>query len=151
MWTYDATNLSTATSSGRLNTVRLLIGDTESSDPQLQDEEILFALTANSDDAYLAAAFCCRLLASKYARLVTTTLDGALSANYSDRHKQYNMMASSLAEQAKKTSGTSLGVGAGGISKLEMTQVNNNYDRPDGFKVDGFTYPNYPNTEGGYV
>lgn len=151
MWTYDATNLLTTTSSGRLNTVRLFIGDVDTADQQLQDEEILFALSENSENPYLAASFCCRLLASKYSRMVTTTLDGALSANYSDRYKQYTMMALSLADQAKKTSGSTLGLSAGGISKLEMAQVNNSTDRPSSFKVDGFTYPNYTDTEGGYV
>lgn len=151
MWTYDPLNLSATTSSGRLNAVRLLIGDVDTLDQQLQDEEVLFALSENSDNLYQAAAFCCRLLASKYSRLVTTTLDGALSSNYSDRYKQYTTMAVSLLEQAKRTSGTALGVSAGGISVLEMNQVNLSTDRPQGFKVNGFNYPSYPDVGAGYV
>lgn len=151
MWTYDSSDLSTTTSSGRLNAVRLLIGDVDTSDQQLQDEEITFALSENTDDAYQAAAFCCRLLASKYSRLVTTTLDGSLSANYSDRYKQYTAMAVSLLEQAKRSSGTALGVSAGGISLIEMKLVNSGTDRPSGFEVSGFLYPDYPDEGAGYV
>ena len=35
-WSYDATNLTTNTDAGRLNSVRLLLGDTDTSDQQLQ-------------------------------------------------------------------------------------------------------------------
>ena len=43
-WSYDATDLGTSTASGRLNSVRLLVGDTDTNDQQVQNEEITFAL-----------------------------------------------------------------------------------------------------------
>jgi len=87
-WTYNAADLNTTTPSGRLNTVRLLVGDTDTTDQQVQNEEITFSLAENNDNTYLSAAWIARAISSKYARLVTTKLDGALSADYSDLAKQ---------------------------------------------------------------
>ena len=44
-WSYDPTDLNTTTASGRLNTVRLLVGDTDTTDQQVQNEEVTFSLT----------------------------------------------------------------------------------------------------------
>lgn len=129
MWSYSASNLNTTTSSGRLNTVRLLIGDTNSSDELVQDEEILFALSQSNNNIYTAAAWVCRVIASKFSRMVNTTLDGALSADYSDRSKQYQVLAVQIENQGKKTSGKSLGVFAGGISVASVTLANSDPDR----------------------
>ena len=141
-WTYDATNLTNTTASGRLYSVRLLVGDTNSGDPQLQDEEITFSLGQNGDNIYNAAAFCCRLLASKYSRLVDTQLDGALQASYSDRMKHYNLLYTQISDLAKKVSGKALGVSAGGISVAAVEVVNADTDRvqPE-FEVDQFDNP----------
>ena len=46
-WSYDATDLGTGTASGRLNSVRLLVGDTDTTDQQVQNEEI--TLCSSSD------------------------------------------------------------------------------------------------------
>jgi hypothetical protein len=62
-WSYDA-NLSEPK-----NEVRFLIGDTDSTKPQLQDEEIQF-LIDSSGSAASAAMSACRALAAKYARRV---------------------------------------------------------------------------------
>lgn len=140
-WSYDPTDLNTTTASGRLNTVRLLIGDTNSVDPQSQNEEIMFALSENSDNTYYAGAWVCRTLASKFARMVTTQLDGALSADYSDLMQHYQQLADSLEYQGK-TSGASLGVRAGGISKTAVEAVRANTDRIEGsFRRDRFKNP----------
>ena len=48
-WTYDATLLSISTSVGRRYSVRLIIGDTDTTDQQLQDEEIDFFLSQGGD------------------------------------------------------------------------------------------------------
>ena len=127
-WSYDPTDLNTTTASGRLNTVRLLIGDTNTLDQQMQDAEITFALSENGDNTYLAASWSCRILSSKFARMVTTQLDGALSANYSDLMQHYQQLADNLEYQGK-TSGASLGVRAGGISKTAVEAVRANTDR----------------------
>ena len=46
-WSYDPTDLNTTTASGRLNTVRFLVGDTDTNDQKVQNEEIEFSLCSN--------------------------------------------------------------------------------------------------------
>jgi hypothetical protein len=128
-WSYDPTDLDTSTASGRLNSVRLLVGDTDTSDQLAQDEEILFALNQTGDNIYTAAAWVCRSIAAKFSRMVDTTLDGALSAKYSSKTKQYQQLAIQIEVQGKKTSGKSLGVFAGGVSNSGVLVVNQDPDR----------------------
>ena len=140
-WSYDPTDLDNTTASGRLNTVRLLVGDTDTNDQQVQNEEITFGLSENGDSTYLAAAWIARTIASKYARLVTTKLDGALSSNYSDLSKQYMQLADQLEYQGK-TNGAAVGVLAGGITKSGIKAVRSNTNRIEGsFRRDRFKNP----------
>jgi hypothetical protein len=139
MWSYSASNLNTTTASGRLNSVRLLVGDTDTTDQLVQDEEILFGLSQANNNVYYAAAWTCRVIASKFSRMVDTQLSGALSASYSDRAKQYNQLASQIEAQGKKTSGKSLGVFGGGISVADVTLAHEDPDRvKSAFKVGQF-------------
>lgn len=144
-WSYDPTDLDTNTASGRLNTVRLLIGDTESLDQQVQNEEILFALSENGNNIYYSAAWSARNIASKYSRKVNTSLDGALKADYSDLSKQYKALADDLEYQGKTSgSGSSVGIGvlAGGITKSSVNAVRANTNRIEGsFRRDRFKNP----------
>jgi hypothetical protein len=128
-WSYSASDLNTTTSSGRINTVRLLVGDTDTTDQLVQNEEITFALGQTGDNVYYAAVWICRAIAAKFSRMVTTQLDGALSANYSDKAKQYNQLAIQIEAQGKKTSGKALGISAGGISVAAMQLANADPDR----------------------
>jgi hypothetical protein len=140
-WSYDPTDLDTTTASGRLNTVRLLVGDTETLDQQVQNEEITFALAENGNNIYPSAAWVSRAIASKYSRRVTTQLDGALSANYSDLAKQYMQLADQLEYQGK-TNGAAVGVLAGGITKSGIEAVRANTNRIEGsFRRDRFRNP----------
>lgn len=144
-WSYDATDLDKDTASGRLNTVRLLVGDTDTTDQQVQNEEITFALSETNDNVYYAAAWVARTIASQYSRRVNTQLDGALSADYSDLAKQFNSLAEKLEYQGKKAGGV-VGVLAGGISKTKVESVRSNTDRIEGsFRRDRFRNP--PNYE----
>lgn len=127
-WSYDPTDLTTDTVSGRLNSVRFLIGDNDTNDQQLQDEEIQFALAQSGDNIYSAGAWSSRALANKFARLVNIDLDGQLAAEYSDLTSQYLQLADSLEYQAKKVSGA-LGMVAGGISKTDMRLARQAPDR----------------------
>lgn len=128
-WSYDVSDLNTTTSSGRLNSVRLLVGDTDTSDQLVQNEEIVFALSQANDNVYYAAGWTCRVIAAKFSRMVDTQLDGALQASYSDRAKQYQQLASQVEAQGKKTSGKSLGAFGGGISVSDVSVVNSDTDR----------------------
>lgn len=140
-WTYDPTNLGTSTTAERLDTVRFLVGDTDTLDQQVQDEEIAFALEENNNNVYLSAAWVARAISSKYSRRVTTQLDGALSANYSDLAKQYKQLADDLEYQGK-TSGAAIGVLAGGITKSSIEAARANTNRIEGsFRRDRFRNP----------
>lgn len=140
-WSYDPTDLTTDTADGRLNTVRLLLGDTETLDQQVQDEEVVFALSQTNDNVYYAAAWLARTVASQYARKVDTSLDGALSANYSDLSKQYSALAENLEYQGKKA-GAAVGVLAGGITKAQMETARLNTNRiENSFRRDRFRNP----------
>jgi len=140
-WSYNAADLSNTTSAGRLNTVRLLVGDTDTTDQQVQNEEINFSLAENNDNTYLSASWIARVISSKYARLVTTKLDGALSANYSDLAKHYQSLADQLEYQGK-TNGASVGVLAGGITKSGIEAARANTNRIEGsFRRDRFKNP----------
>jgi len=140
-WSYSPSDLDTSTASGRLNTVRLLVGDTDTLDQQTQNEEITFALSENGNNVYYAAAWIARAISSKYSRRVTTQLDGALSANYSDLAKQYKVLADDLEYQGK-TSGAVIGILAGGITKSQIESVRANTNRIEGsFRRDRFRNP----------
>ena len=140
MWTYDPTDLDTSTASGRLNVVRLLIGDTDTNDQKVQDEEITFALSEKADDVYKAGSLACRFIASKYSSLVDTQLDGALQESYSDLSDKYYKLATKLSNLANTDGGAvNLGVFAGGVSKTTVASVRSLPDRVEpSFYVDQF-------------
>jgi hypothetical protein len=144
-WSYDPTDLDTTTASGRLNTVRLLVGDTETLDQQVQNEEVTFGLSENNNNIYYAGAWIARAIASKHSRRVNASLDGALKADYSDLAKQYKALADDLEYQGKTNgSGSSVGIGvlAGGITKTGIETVRANTDRIEGsFRRDRFKNP----------
>jgi len=138
-WSYNVADLNTTTSSGRLNTVRLLVGDTDTTDQLVQNEEVAFALAQVNDNVYYAGSWVCKAIAAKFSRMVTTTLDGALSSNYSDRAKQYQQLSIQIEAQGRKTSGKSLGVFGGGISVVAVEAVRENPDRiKPAFTIDQF-------------
>lgn len=140
-WSYDERNLNTTDALGRLNAVRFLIGDTVELDPQVQDEEVAFALGQANNNTYYAAAFLCRTIAAKYARDVDTKLSGAIEESSSQLQDHYLELAEALEYQAQKT-GAQIGVAAGGISKSRVDVVRSNTDRvtpafsKDQFKID---------------
>lgn len=117
-----ARNPGTETSAQQKDSVRLLVGDTDETDRQLEDEEIYFFLAQTSTDVYAAASIAARAIAAKYARLVDTTVDETgIRARYDQRQKSYSDLAVLLEKQSKKygVSGT-LGLpAAGGIKESE--------------------------------
>lgn len=93
-WTYDQTLLSATSTTGSLMKVRLIIGDNQSTRPQLSDEEIYFVLGEESSPT-MAAAVGCDLLAAKYAFLVNTE-NSELRVSAAARHKHYLALADRL-------------------------------------------------------
>ncbi len=150
-FSYDDTNLGTDTAAARLNAVRLLLGDTDANDPQVQDDEVVFALSETNDNVYFAAAWLARSVSAKYSRQVTIELDGQLTAEYSDLAKQYTALADNLEYQGTKAGGR-LGVKAGGISKtdIEVARELTNRVKPS-FRRDRFwNPPSYDGMDFGY-
>lgn len=76
------------------NRVRLLIGDTNTLDQQLQDEEIDFVLSVQTVLTY-AAASSADLIAAKYARKVNTE-NSELRISAAAQHKHYLDLANRL-------------------------------------------------------
>jgi hypothetical protein len=128
MWTYEPEELDPETPEGRKNIVRLLVGDTDPTDHQIQDEEISFA-TTQSRNLYSAASIVAGLIQAKFARLVTSEVDRTLRIRYSDMYNHYTKLADELRAKAVRF-GSGLGVGAGGINLLEMERVRQNPTRP---------------------
>lgn len=140
-WSYDAGDLSTTTDAGRINSVRLLVGDTDTNDQQTQNEEVTFALSQTNNNVYYAAAWVARTIAAQYSRRVTQDLSGALSANYSDLIGHYTNLAETLEHQGKKA-GAVVGVKAGGVSISTIDNVRQDTDRvPPSFRRDRFKNP----------
>jgi hypothetical protein len=56
-------------------------------------KKITLRLSQVGNNVYFAASFVADTIASKYSRSVTTKLDGALSAEYSDLAEQYRKLS----------------------------------------------------------
>lgn len=131
-WTYDSSDLDKDTSAGRVNVVRYLVGDTNTSDQQVQDEEITFALTESNDDVYYAASFVAGTIASLYARKVDIELDTAIKESLSGLSKQYRDLSAQLRQTAQVKSGGGLGSFGGGltVTSVEAKRANDNLIKP---------------------
>ena len=117
--------------------VRLLIGDTDSTDEQLSDEEIAYYI-AQESDSYSAAASAARGLAAKFARLADMTVDD-LSLSYSQRQASYLALAETLDE---RSSASGVRAYAGGISKADKETQEADTDRvKPGFVREQFDNP----------
>ena len=95
-FTYNSTSITTD-----LAKVRLTIGDTNSADALLTDEEInaLIALEGSGAGVLRWAARCCEQIANQYARDFNWKGDGT-EVNKGDRAKHYAALAVSLRKRA---------------------------------------------------
>lgn len=119
-WTYTLSSLQTST----LFQTRFLIGDTIQADPQLQDEEVNFAL-ATRGSIWAAAATCCLSISSQLSRKADTQ-QGDLRNLLSARAKAYALRAQEYEAKAVALSGAM--PYAGGIS---IQDKNNQVLDPD--------------------
>ena len=87
-WTYDASLLSETTSVGRRYLIRLALGDTDTTDQVLQDEEIDAYLSMASDTLRLATIYALRALIAKYSRQADLWI-GHTRVQASQRARQY--------------------------------------------------------------
>jgi hypothetical protein len=145
--TYDNTDLNSTTASGKLNVVRLLLGDTNYLDAELQDEEINYYISVSTGNLYLAASNAANAIGSKYAGLVNVEIDGVLKEDYSDLYDRYRNLGIQLRSDGQKLVGASMGISVGGLSTT-ATGKNNAFSRgqfenppgtftsTDGFEID---------------
>lgn len=132
-WSYTLSNLALMA----LDAVRWFVGDTDVAYPQLQDEEIDFALVLRGN-AYGAAALCAAALAAKYSRLVSMSADGVSSQN-----GQKAIAYRALSEEYARKEAINYAIPyAGGISVSDIRAIQSNPDRvPDLFRYGMFDNP----------
>lgn len=117
MWTYDPNDLTAP-----LNKVRLLVGDTNENDQQLQDEEITDFLT-EAGSATGAAVLAVRALAAMYARQADKWV-GDLKILASQKHRNYLDLEKSLVARYSAFGYPS----AGGIRVSDKESITENDD-----------------------
>jgi hypothetical protein len=89
-WSYDNTALATSDK----DAVRLIIGDTDTNDQLLQNEEINYYITLHGS-VTRAASESARAVAAKYARAMSRSI-GGLQADFSAKYRQYLELADNL-------------------------------------------------------
>lgn len=138
-WTYTAKPGVVA-----LDTVRLLIGDTDECDQVLQDEEILYYI--NEYQCPRTAAIESALaIAAKYSRLVDESV-GQVRVSFSQRADHFYKLADRIKERQSIFGGIPI---AGGLSISEKNTIESNHDRfRPGFTKDLHDNPRiYPSDE----
>jgi hypothetical protein len=106
-----------------LDSVRLSIGDIDTTDQLITDEAINWSLSVSSNNALRAGAFCCKMIAAFFARQVNSSID-TYNIQASQKYSQYLAMATILEEQAKKQGANAFGIPyVGGISVDEINTV----------------------------
>lgn len=119
-------------SSSDKDTVRFLIGDTDTSSEQLSDEEIAYLITEHGS-AQAAAIAGCEALQAKYARQADQKT-GDISISYSQLSKHYQQLATTIRNRLSILATPY----AGGISYADRETDNTDTDRVDpAFEVGG--------------
>lgn len=78
-----------------VDAVRFLLGDTDPDEYELEDEEISWTLTQESD-VFFAAALCADSLATKFGSYPTSQTIGETSVTYGEQVAKYAAQAASL-------------------------------------------------------
>jgi hypothetical protein len=114
--------------------VRFLLGDTDSTDQLLSDEEIYYLLTY-FPNPIASAAMGAERLATQYARDASNKAVGDLKINLTEKSKSFGTQASRLWILSKQYRGRPQCY-AGGISKTDRQNQLNNSDRvpPDFYR-----------------
>ena len=122
-WTY-ATAPGTGTAAGRRDAIRLRVGDTDTNDQQLQDEEIAFFLLQSSNDITFAALRAAEALAGRFARQVAVS-QGPASFGAQDRYQHYRDLAAAIEEEIRREGAEFF---AGGRSKADKRALDDDTD-----------------------
>lgn len=105
--------------------VRFLVGDTDSSDPLLTDEEITYLLGKYSNGVFNASIRACETIMAKFARLADEAV-GQVKINYSQKSESYRKMIDNLRQRMATED---MSAYAGGISKVDKRINEQNTDR----------------------
>jgi hypothetical protein len=125
--TYNPTDLAT----NLKDRVRFLVGDTDMASPQLQDEEIAWAVIERGN-AYGAGAMCALALVAKYSRLTSISADG-VSQGLDQKARAFALLAKELQRKEVIYRATPT---LGGASISDMKAILGNIDRvPDIFRI----------------
>lgn len=138
-WTYDDSDLVTTTAAGRLNVVRLTIGDTDTNDQLLQNEEIQYFLGEASDDPTGAAIFSVEAILALFTRQVSVT-QGPVSWGADKRIENYRLLGDRLKSKATKNAAWF----AGGLTKSGKLALDQDADAVQpAFRIgqDDYTQP----------
>ena len=119
-WTYDSLIKTDR------DQVRFIIGDTNADDPQLEDGEIDFLLTAEGTVSGAAVA-ACRALVAKYARLCDKWV-GDLKILASQKQLHYSRLLETLQTPSGASALRAI-PSAGGISVSQKTEYESDTDR----------------------
>ncbi len=133
-WTYDSSDPGASDK----DQIRLMVGDTDTSDQLMQDEEITYFVTTYTTVGSAAVAVA-RAILSVFARQVTKAV-GDLRINASDRYKAYAEHIANLEELALASDPYQIYVG--GQSFDEINSDLRDIDLPQGrFAVGMHDYP----------
>lgn len=134
-WSYSGNPASSS-----LNAVRFLVGDTDSADPIVTDEEINFAIGINSD-VYAASVIVIKAIIAKYSRDVDSQIE-SVRVSSSQRVSHFTNLLNSYESVVQDSEGLGTPV-VSGVSVSDMEDVDNDDDIPKpAFEKDQFTFPN---------
>lgn len=91
-WTYSGDP-----SSSSRDAIRFMIGDTDTTDQLLSNEEINYVLVEQGT-LHRSAAECAFAISAKFARLMSRSI-GGLSADFSAKHRQYEELGKRLVRE----------------------------------------------------
>lgn len=127
MFTYDPTLLATMP----FMQVRLLIGDTDPNEQLMQDEEIIWELSNESNNIFRAAWRLAENIAAEFSRMADTAIGmRSLQLHASQKSAQYTSLSRRLRLRAAVRG---VGIYAGGISVSDKEANDLNTDREPPF------------------
>lgn len=124
VWSYSGNPGASA-----LDQTRYLIGDTDSTDPLINDAEIRWVLSQYQDTPMTAAIRCCETIIAKFSRMADESV-GQVKINYRQKAQNMRDLQTTLRNRLAMEDAVPF---AGGIykSQVQAARQNSNLIRPD--------------------
>jgi hypothetical protein len=128
-WTYSGDPASSA-----LDAIRFLVGDTDTTDQLLSDEEIAWinyeqsGSSVSTTDLYYSAHYACHAIGAKLARLADTNI-GDLRITLSQKAQGYRALATDLMVHANRQNAPIPYAGGISVSDKQIDLENSDLDR----------------------